>query len=158
MICWRVIAPPERPGKALASEAPISPLALQAISYTERMPALQFVCFDAAAVASWVNEQPGTQQLGIKLPKPDKALSMTMIGSSVVDWNGRPVVMIALQNRERMAMLYILSPRDAADLEEGATETVQKANWVVRTTKSGGRVRILTTKGTPEDLDFQMPF
>lgn len=149
LVCWRLLAPPERPVNALA---------LQAISYTEQMPPLQFVCFDAAAVAAWVNEQPGSRSLGFKLPKPDKSLSMAMIGSSVVDWNGRPVVMVCLQNGKRMAMLYILNPKDAADLAEGATETVRKAGWVVRTSKSDGRVRVLTSKGGPEDLDFQMPF
>ena len=149
LLCWPWLKPSRRPMNALA---------LQAISYTEQMPPLQFVCFDAGAVASWVNEQPGTKRIGLKLPTPDKALSMAMIGSSIVDWNGRPVVMICLQNGQRMAMLYVLEPRDAADLAEGATETVQKADWVVQTTKSDGRVRVLTTKGRPEDLDFQMPF
>lgn len=158
VFCWRLIAPPERSGKALVAEAPISPLALQAISYTERMPALQFVCFDAAAVASWINEQPGTQQLGLRLPKPDKSLSMAMIGSSVVDWHGRPVVMVALQNGQRMAMLYILSPDDVPGLKDGATETIEKDNWVVQAKNTNGRVQVLTTRGGPGALDFPMPF
>ena len=149
LVCWRLLAPPERPMNALA---------LQAISYTEQMPPLQFVCFDAAAVAAWVNEQPGTRNLGFKLPKPDKSLSMAMIGSSVVDWNGRPVVMICLQNGKRMAMLYILNPSDAAGLNDGATETVQKAGWVVQAKNTKGRVQILTTKGRAEDMNFTMPF
>ena len=149
LLCWRFITPPERAADRLA---------LQAISFTGQMPPLQFVCFDATVVASWINEQPGTRQLGLTLPKPDKSLSMAMIGSSIVDWNGKPVIMVALQNEKRMAMLYILSPSDAAELAEGASETVQKADWVVRTTKSDGRVRVLATKGKPEDLDFQMPF
>ena len=146
---WRWAPTREKPGDALA---------LQAIAHAERMPALQFVCFDAAVVANWVNEQPDAQRLGITLPDPGKSLSMEMIGSSIVHWNGRPVVMICLQNDRRMAMLYILGPNDAADMKEGATETMQKAGWVVRTSKAAGRVRILATKGQPEDLNFPMPF
>ncbi len=147
--CWNIWAQPRRPVNALA---------LQAISYTGRMPPLQFVCFDAAAVAGWINKQPGARQIGISLRKPPASLSMEMIGASVVDWNGRPVVMVCLQNGRRMAMLYILSGNDAADLKECATTTVQKADWVVRATKTAGQVRLLTTRGRPEDLDFQTPF
>ena len=149
LFCWRVLTPAQRPMNALA---------LQAISYTEQMPPLQFVCFDAGAVASWVNEQPGTQRLGLKLPKPDQSLSMAMIGSSIVDWNGRPVVMICLQNGQRMAMLYILSPDDAEGLQDGATETIEKDNWVVQAKNTNERVQMLTTKGRAGDLDFRMPF
>ena len=149
LVFWRLVLPHERPADALAR---------QAISYTERMPALQFVCFDASVVASWVNEQPDAQRLGITLPDPGKSLSMEMIGSSIVHWNGRPVVMICLQHNGRMAMLYVLGPNEAAGMKEGATETMQKADWVVRTSKSAGRVRVLATKGKPEDLNFSMPF
>lgn len=148
LICWSVFAPTRRPADALA---------LQAISYTDNMPPLQFVCFDAAAVAGWINKQPGAKQIGLALDKPPASFSMAMIGSSVVDWNGRPVVMVCLQNGRRMAMLYILSGSDAADLKEGETRTVQKADCVVRMTKTAGQVRLLTTKGRPEDLDFQIP-
>lgn len=138
-------------------ERPMDPLALQAISYTEQMPPLQFVCYDAAAVAGWINQQPGSQKIGLKLASPTASLSMAMIGSSVVDWNGRPVVMVCLQNGQRMAMLYILKGNAADDVPEGATQTVQKADWVVRTTKANGQVRLLTTKGGPKDLNFQTP-
>ncbi len=148
LFAWRSFAPRERP---------ISPLAQQAISFTEQMPPLQFVCFDAAAVAGWINQQPGSQKIGVQFRKPPASLSMAMIGSSVVEWNGKPVVMVCLQNGKRMAMLYILSDSDAAGLHEGASETVQHADWVVRTTKSHGQVRLLATRGRPEDLDFQMP-
>jgi hypothetical protein len=149
LICWNMFAPPRRGGDALA---------LEAISYTDKMPPLQFVCFDAAVVAEWINQQPVAKQIGISLGKPPASLSMAMIGSSVVYWNGRPVIMICLQNGKRMAMLYILSDSYADDLKEGARTTIQKADWVVRTTKTAGQVRLLTTKGRPEDLDFQMPF
>ena len=149
LFCRSLLAPPKRA---------IDALALQAISYTGEMPALQFVCFDAAAVASWVNEQPGARRLGFQLPKPAKALSMAMIGSSVVDWNGRPVVMICLQDGQRMAMLYILSPDDVPGLKDGATETIEKDNWVVQAKNTNGRVQVLTTRGGPGALDFPMPF
>ncbi|MDQ3624851.1 MAG: hypothetical protein M3463_20610, partial [Verrucomicrobiota bacterium] len=130
---------------------------LQAISYTQEMPALQFVCFDAGSVADWVNEQPRARHLGLRLNQPAKALSMRLIGSSVVDWNGRPVAMICLQNGKRMAMLYIISDADAA-LPEGASETVEERGWAVRTIKTGGQVRLLTAKGRAQDLDFPVPF
>ena len=82
---------------------------------------------------------------------------MHMIGSSTARWEGRPVIMIALQNGKRMAMLYVLSGGDAGDLKEGETRTVQKADHVVRMTRTAGHVRLLTTKGRPEDFDFQIP-
>lgn len=145
---WRTLAP--RP----AAEA----LAQQAIAFTDAMPVLQFVCFEASAVAGWINKQPGAQQARIALPKPGKSANMTMIGSSVVDWNGRPVVMIALQNGRRMAMLYMLSADDAKALAEGASETFERDGWVVRTSRSDGQLRLLTTKGRAQDLDFQVPF
>lgn len=147
LLVWRYFAP-DPPSRALA---------LQAISFTEEMPALQFVCFDAAAVAKWVNEQPGAQHLGLQLNQPAEALSMRMIGSSVVDWHGRPVTMICLQNGERMAMLYILTGADAG-LPDGASETVEERGWTVRTIHTGGQVRVLTTKGRVKDGDFQVPF
>jgi hypothetical protein len=147
LFAWHLLAP-----------APMSPLALQAISYTGKMPPLQFVCFDAQAVAEWINKQPGAEKVGFQIPPPPKSLSMAMIGSSIVDWNGHSVVMVALQNNKRMAMLYILKASDYPGLKDGLTETVQKNDWVVRTTNSDGQVRLLATKGGPEDLDFQMPF
>ncbi|MDP9291613.1 MAG: hypothetical protein M3O82_04525, partial [Verrucomicrobiota bacterium] len=88
LITWKTISPT----RALPAYA------MQAINFTNEMPALQFVCFDASAVAAWVNEQPGAQRAHITLPRPEKAADMAMVGSSVVDWNGQPVVMIALQN------------------------------------------------------------
>lgn len=146
---WHFLAPRPRPASSLA---------LQAISYTDRMPPLQFVCFNAAAVAGWINRQPGSQEIGLKLPKSPETLPMAMIGSSVVQWNGQPVVMICLQDGQRMAMLYILKPGDGPGLPEGATETMQQAGWVVRSTNTNGQLRLLTTKGKPEDLDFPLPF
>jgi hypothetical protein len=116
------------------------------------------VCFDAAAVAGWINKQPAARELGVALRRPDESLSMAMIGSSVVDWHGKQVLMICLQNGSRMAMLYIVKPEEAVDLKDGTSTTIQKDQWVVRATKSGGRIQVLTTKGQPEDLNFQFPF
>lgn len=135
-------------------QRPLSPLEAQAISYTNEMPALQFVCFNADAVAQWVNEQPGARKVGLKLSAPGPGMSMAVIGSSVVEWQGHPVVMVCLQDGKRMAMLYILKAGDAAELQDGPGGTVQRAGWVVRTTKSEGQVRLLTAKGRPEELDF----
>ena len=97
----------------------MSPLALQAIAYTDQMPPLQFVCFNPAAVAGWINKQPGSHQVGLTLPKPPDSLSMAMIGSSVVDWNGQPVVMICLQDGKRMAMLYVMKAGGSEEPPEG---------------------------------------
>jgi hypothetical protein len=138
--------------------APASrPIAMQAISFTERMPALQFVCFDAGEVAKWVNKQPGSRHLDLKLNRPAADLSMRMIGSSVVDWNGQPVTMICLQDGERMAMLYILTAADVV-LPEGTAETIEERGWTVRTKKTGGQLRVLTVKGQAQEQDFQVPF
>jgi len=142
----------------LPDNRPMSPLEKQAIAYTDHMPALQFVCFNPAAVAKWVNDQPGSQKMGLKLPMPDESKTMTMIGASMTEWNGHPVVMVCLQDGKRMAMLYILNANEAADLAEGAMGTTQHGDWVVRTTKADGQIRVLAAKGRPEDLDFPMPF
>ncbi len=146
-------------------EPRISSLAQQAIFFTNQMPPLQFVCFDATAVAGWINKQPASQKVGLHLPPPPSSLSMHLIGSSMVEWRGRPVVMVCLQNGQRMAMLYILNAQDAAamqpgapELPDGANEVVQRADWVVRTSKAEGQLRLLATKGRPEDLDFPLPY
>ncbi len=148
-LCWQVAG--RRPS--------MQRIAMQAIAFTSEMPALQFVCFDPAAVASWVNEQPCARQMNLTLPKLGKEFSMTLIGSSVVEWDGQPVVMVCLQDGKRMAMLYMLpSDRAAFALGEGVSETVQRGDWVARTTRVDGQVRVLTTKGQPRDLDFPVPF
>jgi hypothetical protein len=121
------------------------------------MPALQFVCFNASEVANWVNKQPGTKSLGLRLNDPGEAFSMKMIGSSIVDWNGSPVVMLCLQDGRQMAMCYILNDADAA-LPEGVTETVRSRGWTARTTKNGSQIRVLATKGDANAHDFPMPF
>ena len=133
-------------------------LAAQAVAYAGQMQPLQFVCFDAGAVAQWVNEQPASRGMGIKLTKPMEGLNMAMIGSSVVDWKGHPAVLICLQNGERQAMLYILKASDLPELPEEPEATVQQANWVVHTSRADGQVRVLTTRGTAKDLKFQTPF
>jgi hypothetical protein len=148
LVAWHFLVPPERPFSALEA---------QAISYTKGMPALQFVCFRADAVADWINHQPGAREIGLQLPPPDESMTLKMIGSSVVEWNGRPVVMVCLQNGKRMAMLYIMKEGDIPGLRDGATETIQKEDWVVRATKSKGEILLLATRGTPADLDFKMP-
>ena len=145
--------------KGLSSRASdIYPLESEAIAYTKEMPRLQFVCFDPAAVARWINEQPGAREMGLRLPLPKSSMAMVMIGSSVTKWNGHPVVMICLQDEKRMAMLYILSGDVAPQITDGTTETIRKADWVVRATKTDGQLHLLATRGGPEDLDFPMPF
>ncbi len=133
-------------------------LELHAITYSKQMPALQFVCFNPSAVAQWINQQPEAQKVNLKLPPPPASMSMQMIGSSMVNWNGHPVVMICLQDGKHMAMLYVLKAGDVTGLQENVTETMQKADWVVRATKADGQVRLLAARGTPDDLDFPMPF
>ena len=140
LVVWHFAAPPS---------SAIAPLELQAIQYTDHMPALQFVCFRPEAVAKWVNDQPASQKVGLKLPVPDATMSMVMIGASTATWNGRPVVMICLQDGKRMAMLYVLNASDVPEMRDGATETFQHADWVVRATKSNGQVHLLTAKGRP---------
>ena len=149
LFAWHVLTP---------SASRMTPMELQALAYSKKMPALQFVCFNAAAVAAWVNKQPGAQKVGLTLPVPDQSMSMAMIGSSVVDWNGRPVVMICLQDGKRMAMLYILNAKDFPEMADGATDTMRKEDWVVRATKSNGKVQLLAAQGGPEGLDFKMPY
>ncbi len=142
----------------LPDRQPAHRLEMQAITFTSHMPALQFVCFNAAAVAQWVNQQPGSRKVGLKLPPPDGSMSMSMIGSSVVDWDGHPVVMVCLQDGKRMAMLYVLKSSDMPELKDGMAETVQHGEWVVRLTNANGQIHVLAAKGRPEDLDFRMPF
>ena len=149
LFAWHVLAPPV---------SAMTPMELQALAYSKKMPALQFVCFNAAAVAAWVNKQPGAQKVGLTLPVPDQSMSMAMIGSSVVDWNGHPVVMICLQDGKKMAMLYVLNAKDFPELADGATDTMQKQDWVVRATKANGQIHLLAAQGGPDDLDFRMPF
>jgi len=147
LLLWQSFSP-ARPSRALARRA---------ISFTGGMPALQFVCFNASDVAGWVNKHPTAQRLGLLVNDPGEALFMKMIGSSIVEWDGKPVLMICLQNDRQMAMLYILNDA-GAQLPEGASETVEDHGWAARTIRTGGQVRILTTKGRAEDLDFAMPF
>ena len=149
LFLWHAMTPRQPSMGALES---------QAIAYTGKMPALQFVCFDASEVARWVNKQPGAQEVGLTLPTPDKSMWLKMIGSSMTQWNGHPVVMICLQNGKHMAMLYILKGSEAPEMREGVTETMEKAGWVVRASKSNGQLHLLAARGGPEDLNFPMPF
>jgi hypothetical protein len=149
LVSWHLLLPGPRP---------MSPLEIQAVAYTEHMPALQFVCFNPAAVAKWINDQPGSQQVGLKLPIPDSSKILTMIGASVTQWNGHPVVMICLQDGKRMAMLYIMNEKEAGELAGSVAGTTHHGDWVVRTMKADGLVSILAAKGRLEDLDFPMPF
>ncbi len=135
---------------------PSRALAMQAISFTERMPALQFVCFNAYDVAGWINNQTVAKKLGIFLESPGETFHMKMIGSSVVDWGGHPVIMVCLQNDGQMAMLYILPSAQAPP--DGIEETIEKRGWAARVSRRGNQVRVLTTAGSARDLDFQVPF
>ncbi len=131
-------------------------LALQAIAYTGRMPALQFVCFDASEVARWVDEKSVALHMGKLTAKPLR--SMQMIGSSTAEWEGKPVVMVALQNGRQMAMLYFVRAADFPDAAGGKTEEImEKDGYATKTSRSGDYIYVLTTKGTREDLDFPMP-
>ncbi len=149
LVSWHLLVPPQHSVRAME---------MQAIAYTKDMPALQFVCFDAAEVTHWVNQQPTSQQVGLKLPTPDGSMRLKMIGASMTKWGDHPVVMLCLQDGRRMAMLYIMSGDSMPEMAEGTTETMQHGDWVVRATKVNGQVRLLAAKGTPNDLDFAMPF
>ena len=131
-----------------------NPLALQAIAYTGKMPALQFVCFDASVVAQWIAEKSAAMHMGTLLDKP--LASMQMIGSSATEWEGKPVVMIALQNKEQMAMLYLVRASDFPGVT-GDGEIVEKDGWVSKTGRHGEHLYVLTTKGTRQNLNFPMP-
>ena len=132
------------------------PLALQAISYTGRMPALQFVCFDAKAVAQWIDEKSATLKMGKLLSKP--MYSMQMIGSSTAEWGGKPVMMVALQHDGQMGMLYLLRAADFPAAAAGIGTITEKDGWVSKTGRRGDHLYVLATKGTRKDLDFPMPW
>ena len=144
--------PPARSGEVAGANG--DRLALQAIAYTGKMPALQFVCFDAAAVAHWVTEKSAAMHMGEVIDKP--LSSMQMIGSSTAEWEGKPVIMIALQNKEQMAMLYLVRASDFPGTAGGG-EIMEKDGWVSKTGRNGEHLYVLTTKGTRENLNFPMP-
>lgn len=148
-------SPRATPPAIAANRSGSNRLALQAIACTGNMPALQFVCFDASAVASWVREKAAVMKMGQLLDRP--LASMQMVGSSVMQWEGKPVVMIALQNGGRMAMLYLVRAGDFPGAVAGAGEIVEKDGWVSKTGLHGEHLYVLTTKGTRKDLNFPMP-
>ena len=80
--------------------------------------------------------------------------SMQMIGSGAAERDGKPVVMIALQNGKQMAILYVVR---AADFPGAAEETVESGGYVSRTSRTGGHLSVLTTKGARRDLAFPLP-
>ena len=137
--------------------ATMDALAQRAVTFSGKMPALQFVCFNPSAVADWINRQPASRSVGLVMPPQDKSMSMKMIGSSVVRWDGHPVIMIALQNDKQMAMLYIMKGSAMPEMKDGATETMHKANWVVKAMKKNGELQLLAAEGTA-DPNFPMPF
>src|SRR6266478_6512591 len=49
------------------------------IGYTNEMPPLQFVCFDASAVASWANHQPAVRKAALEIPKPGTDMDLRLI-------------------------------------------------------------------------------
>jgi hypothetical protein len=130
-------------------------LATQAIAYTGKMPALQFVCFDASLVAGWVNEQSAALHMGKLITKALPKLQM--IGSSTARWEGKPVIMIALQNGHQMAMLYLVRATDFPGATSEIGEVMEKDGWVSQTGRDGDNLYVLTTKGTREDLHFPNP-
>ena len=129
-------------------------LALQAIACTGKMPALQFVCFNASEVANWVTEKSAALHMGKPLDKPMP--NMQMIGSSASEWEGKPVIMIALQNKAQMAMLYLVRASDFPGVA-GDGEVMEKDGWVSKTGRHGEHLYVLTTKGGRENLNFPMP-
>lgn len=145
---WQHFAAPRNPARNLA---------LQAISYTNEMPSLQFVCFDASAVATWANRQPAVRKAALEIAKPGTDMDMKLIGSSVVDWNGKPVLMLCLQNGKQMAMVYLVRGDDF-QIKPNAHEMIEKDGWVSKVSYSGDKAWVLTTKGTPADLNFEVPF
>ena len=148
LFLWHVVAP---------APTGMDALARQAVAFSGKMPALQFVCFNPTAVADWVNRQPASRSVGLTLPPQAEAMSMKLIGSSIVQWDGHPVVMIALQNGKQMAMLYVMKDAVAPGMKDGATETMREANWIVRATKSHGELQLLAAEGGSEP-NFPMPF
>ena len=82
--------------------------------------------------------------MGKLLDKP--LYSMQMIGSSTAQWEGKPVIMIALQNKEQMAMLYLVRASDFPAIS-GNGEIVEKDGWVSKTGRNGEHLYVLTTKG-----------
>lgn len=130
-------------------------LALQAISYSGQMPKLDFVCFSSNAVKGWVDEKSAAMHMGNLLDKPMP--NMQMIGSSATEWNGKPVILVALQNGQHMGMLYLMR---AADFPSGASEdghVMERDGWVSKVGCRGEHVFVLTARGTRDDLNFPMP-
>ena len=140
---------------ANGSLANSNPLVTQAIAYTGKMPALEFVCNDPSVVARWVEDKSKTMKMGKLIDKP--MASMQMIGSGTAQWEGKPVIFIALQNGEQMGMLYLVRAADFPDAATEADEVVEKDGWAAETGRSGERLYVLTTKGTRANLRFPMP-
>ena len=130
-------------------------LARRAIAYTGRMPALQFVCFDPSEVADWIGKKSVALHMGPVIDKP--MAKMQMIGSSTAQWEGKPVIMIALQNGQQMAMLYIVQATDFPEAANETGEIMEKDGWVSETGRRGEHLYVLTTKGTRANLDFPLP-
>ncbi len=137
---------------------PLTPaqlLAQQGITYTSSMPALQMVCFDASVVARWVSERPGFTAADFAITKTPE--NMRLIGASVAEWQGKPVIMLSLQNDRQMAMFYLVRGDDFA-LPPETDYVEEKDGWVSKVIRTGGHAGVLTTKGTRDDLKFDMPF
>ena len=154
-ILGRQTLPRAVPPRAGTGNEDVNRLALQAIAYTGKMPALQFVCFDADAVAQWVEQKGHALNMGKLLEKP--MAGMQMIGSSTAQWEGKPVMMIALQNGDRMAMLYLVRASDFPGAIHRDGEITEKDGWVSKTGRHGEHLYVLTTKGTRQNLNFPMP-
>lgn len=137
--------------------SPEERLALQAIDYTEAMPRLEFVCFDAESVAGWVAKIPAAQQAGLTYVHGTKAMDMRLIGAGITEWNGKPVVKFCLQNGQQTAMLYLIRGDDFS-LETKSSKIVEKNGWVSKTARVGNRSYVLTTHGSRRNLNFEIPF
>jgi hypothetical protein len=128
---------------------------LQAIAYSGKMPALQFVCFDSALVARWIDEKSAALSMGKVIEK--SMANLQMIGSSTARFDDKPVILIALQNGSQMAMLYVVRAADFPDAASGAGTTMEKDGWVSETGRDGQHLYVLTAKGTRKNLHFAMP-
>ncbi len=138
---------------ARAPQAGEKGLAIEAIRYSKSMPSLQFVCFDSKAVGEWINSQPNAREIGFTM---NKAMpSMSLIGSSSISWNGKPVMMMCLQNGHEMAMLYVVRGSDF-QVKDCPGCTMRKDGWVSKLRSSGEKTFVLTTTASADA--FEMPF
>jgi hypothetical protein len=141
--------------RMLPSRTAADSLAMRAIDYSETMPPLQMVCFDANAVAAWVNEQPSLKNANFI--RVHGTSSMHLMGASAIEWEGKPVALLCLQNDRRMAMVYLFRGSDFKVPTE-SPRVFRHGDWISKTGRVGQNDYVLTTRGGANDLDFEMPF